>query len=76
MRIKAKEAPIVQGVALEKLKTIIIDFVRIDQEAQFRAKSHFTNTLYGKFLGRAPLLDVVRNVLFTPLGLTRRLSHA
>lgn len=59
----AKESPSVQGVTREKMKTSITDFFGIDDEARFHAECQFSNALYGKFLGRAPSLDVVKTTL-------------
>ena len=49
--------------AREKLKASVTNFYKIDDETKSMAESWFSNALYGKFLGRAPPLDTVKNSL-------------
>lgn len=53
----------VQGDASEKLKFVVTDFVRLDEDIRSRAQDRFANALYGKFLGRPLPLDIVTKVL-------------
>lgn len=54
---------LIQGELLEKLQNSIHDFVQVDEYVRKRVAETNENALYGKFLGKAPLLEIVRTVL-------------
>lgn len=60
---KATVSPLADGPVLNKLKANSADFIRLDQETISRAHSRFQTTLYGKFFGKPPLFDQVKEIL-------------
>lgn len=51
---------LVEGLVMARLKETTSDFVFMDHEAKARAKMRFRYSLYGKFFGKPPLLDLVK----------------
>lgn len=56
-------ASINQRDNLEKLKKSVSDVVLVDKEMKERAFNRMNNTLFGKFMGKAPPLELVRKTL-------------
>lgn len=52
-----------QRETLENLKKSVSDVVIIHKELKDKAMNKMSNSLFGKFLGRAPPLKVVKNSL-------------
>lgn len=48
---------------LEKLKKSVSDVVLVDKEMKEWAFNRMNNTLFGKFMGKAPPLELVRKTL-------------
>lgn len=46
LRLKAKDSLVVHGPTLEKLKPLVTDFHKIDNEDCFHAEERFLNALF------------------------------
>ncbi|KAJ0974944.1 hypothetical protein J5N97_016909 [Dioscorea zingiberensis] len=53
----------IPGPLLEKIKASVTDTISLDPEALSRAHEAMRGTLFGKVLGRAPNLEVAREIL-------------
>lgn len=56
-------ANINQKENLEKLKSYVNEVVMVAKEMQVRATNRMANSLFGKFLGKAPPLEMVKRSL-------------
>lgn len=60
---KANVSPLADGPVLNKLKANTSDFVRLDQDTISRARMRFQIALYGKFFGKPPPFEQVKEIL-------------
>ncbi|XP_039113739.1 uncharacterized protein LOC120249304 [Dioscorea cayenensis subsp. rotundata] len=56
-------SPLVDGPVRSKLKAGTSEFIRLDRDAVSRASLRFQTSLYGKFFGKAPPFDQIKEIL-------------
>lgn len=60
---RSASSPLVEGPVLNKLKASTSEFIRMDRDTMSRASLRFQNSLYGKFFGKAPPFEQVKEIL-------------
>lgn len=56
-------SPLVDGPVLNKLKASTSEFLRLDRDTVSRARIRFQTSLYGKFFGKSPPFEQVKEIL-------------
>ncbi|XP_039146757.1 uncharacterized protein LOC120283996 [Dioscorea cayenensis subsp. rotundata] len=56
-------SPLVEDPVLSKLKANTTEFIRVDHDTLSRARMRFQTALYGKFFGKSPPFEQVKEIL-------------
>lgn len=62
-QVKANVSLLTDGPVLNKLKANTTDFIRLDHDTISRAHMRFQTALYGKFFGKSPPFEQVKEIL-------------
>lgn len=60
---KSISSPLVEGPVLNKLKANTSEFLRLDRDTVSRVSLRFQTLLYGKFFGKSPPFEQVKEIL-------------
>lgn len=58
-----ESSPLHNPAVLQKLKESTSDFIKLDNDTLSRARLRFQHSLFGKFFGKPPLFEQVKNIL-------------